>query len=281
MTALLLGGLVAALAAAAPGQADPPTSIRPSDLRHPTPALAARLLGRPASQYSEVEVSWPGNNEDSTIAHATFVSRARATGWSGLCQVDYLWVILTSDQPRRANSFLGLNYKLEARAYAVLGAAVTPRPEPSPSQRQIEECRSAGPLLNQPGRRVALIGGRAGREAEPAEAAFALAAFAAARASPNVIDHGCAPAFDPRCRDLAAMVRDFDVREIAGLGIRPCRVDPAKLCVVATYPGSGRNQIMIVTEEEAITHESGQIRIRAVCVTAANRMADLRGVHPC
>ena len=276
-----LAGLAAALAAAAPGQADPPTRIRPSDLQRPTPSLAAQLLGRPASQYSEVEVSWPGNNEDSTIAHATFVSRARATGWSGLCQVDYLRVILTSDEPRRANPFLALNYQLETRAYALLGAAVTPRPEANPSPRQVDECRSAGPLLNQPGRRVALIGGRAGREAEPAEAAFALAAFAAARASPNVIDYACAPAFDPRCRDVAAMVRDFDVREIAGWGIRPCRVDPAKLCVVATYPGRGRNQIMIVTEEEAMTHDPRQIRIRAVCVTAVNRMADLRGVDPC
>ena len=168
------------------------------------------------------------------------------------------------------------------RIYVVTGPATVPLPEPVPSADHLAECRSAGPFLAQPEPNVSIIGVQQhARVAEPAEAAFAYAAFAAARRSSNFIDYACVVEIEPRCRDVAELVREFDVRQLTGLGIQRCRVEPSKLCISAGYPGRGRNQIMIVTDEEVPLQDPRLIRIRAVCVTAVNRLVDLRGRDPC
>jgi hypothetical protein len=241
-------------AAAVAGQGDAPLQVPADALERPAPALAARLLGRPAREL---------------------------TGWAGLCQLDLVAFHIRSDQSRAPGRSLEVEAPRAGIAYALTGPQAVPRADPSAGADG--SCDSLGPFLNRDVRHFAGIVHQS-RIAEPAEAAFAFAAFAAARTSPDMIGRSCDVRFDPRCDDVAAMMREFDARELRALYVIPCRTGAEALCIETGFPvpsprGTGR--MTIVTANRAIPADPAEIRIRALCVVAVNMMADLRGGDPC
>ena len=231
----LLAAAALQLAAAAP---TPAPLTFDTILRSPLP-LAEQLLGRSAAGIVEAQaVPVPGVAQFQGL-QLYFAPHAHATDRAGLCRLEMQQVALPFVEPRDDAGTLRPEPPETITYYALTGPAPDLGMARADSAGNETACGRLTPFLNRENWHIAPVR-FAGRDADPAQAAFAFRAMAAARETENFHPNPCPSGDSPACVDPQAFRRATDLRDLSYIRVEHCPSNAASFCVIGTFDDPAR-----------------------------------------